>query len=116
MTKALRAGTNTALDTYPGDEPTLYQRLAHNPPLEEAFHPRLRAVAWPSRVRCGQDRLRTAVRAWAEPRRQTPMTYRRSRSSGAMARVFYLDVAVVHVPAGPIFLDCKDGGGIFEHF
>ncbi|GAA2354020.1 methyltransferase [Streptomyces violaceusniger] len=38
MTKALRAGTNTALDAHPGDEPTLYQRLAHNPPLEEVFH------------------------------------------------------------------------------
>ena len=38
MTKALRAGTNTALDTYPGDEPTLYQRLSRNPELEAVFH------------------------------------------------------------------------------
>lgn len=38
MTGALRAGTNTALDTHPGDEPTLYQRLAHDPQLEEVFH------------------------------------------------------------------------------
>jgi len=38
MTKALRAGTNTALEAHPGDEPTLYQRLARNPPLEEVFH------------------------------------------------------------------------------
>ncbi|MEU8877676.1 methyltransferase [Streptomyces javensis] len=38
MTSALRAGTNTALDEYPGDEPTLYQRLAHNPQREAVFH------------------------------------------------------------------------------
>ncbi|MEU2426355.1 methyltransferase [Streptomyces sp. NPDC007851] len=38
MTKALRAGTNTALDTYPGDEPTLYQRLSRNPEVEAVFH------------------------------------------------------------------------------
>ncbi|MFE3830832.1 methyltransferase [Streptomyces sp. NPDC059092] len=38
MTTALRAGTNTALAAHPGDEPTLYGRLAHNPPLEEVFH------------------------------------------------------------------------------
>ncbi|MGX1914093.1 methyltransferase [Streptomyces phaeochromogenes] len=38
MTRALRAGTNTALDAHPGDEPTLYQRLARNPPLEQVFH------------------------------------------------------------------------------
>ncbi|MFE2328284.1 methyltransferase [Streptomyces sp. NPDC059385] len=38
MTKALKAGTNTALDTYPGDEPTLYQRLSRNPELEAVFH------------------------------------------------------------------------------
>lgn len=38
MTTALRTGTNTALDAHPGDEPTLYGRLAHNPPLEEVFH------------------------------------------------------------------------------
>lgn len=38
MTTALRAGTNTALASYPGDEPTLYQRLARNPGLEAIFH------------------------------------------------------------------------------
>ncbi|MEW2620514.1 methyltransferase [Streptomyces sp. NPDC048106] len=38
MTKALKAGTNLALDTYPGDEPTLYQRLSRNPKLEAVFH------------------------------------------------------------------------------
>lgn len=38
MTSALRAGTNTALDAYPGDEPTLYQRLSRNPELEAVFH------------------------------------------------------------------------------
>ncbi|MGW1082014.1 methyltransferase [Kitasatospora sp. NPDC002522] len=38
MTGALRAGTNTALADYPGTEPTLYQRLAHQPELERVFH------------------------------------------------------------------------------
>ncbi|RSS82230.1 methyltransferase [Streptomyces sp. WAC06614] len=38
MTKALKAGTNTALESYPGDEPTLYKRLTHNPELEAVFH------------------------------------------------------------------------------
>lgn len=38
MTKALKAGTNTALDRYPGDEPTLYQRLSRDPELEAVFH------------------------------------------------------------------------------
>jgi len=38
MTTALRAGTNTALARHPGDEPTLYQRLAHDPDLEVVFH------------------------------------------------------------------------------
>jgi hypothetical protein len=38
MTTALRAGTNTALSRFPGDEPTLYQRLSRNPPLEAVFH------------------------------------------------------------------------------
>lgn len=38
MTTALRAGTNTALAAYPGDEPTLYQRLSRNPELEAVFH------------------------------------------------------------------------------
>ncbi|MEV0966505.1 MULTISPECIES: methyltransferase [unclassified Streptomyces] len=38
MSEALAAGTNTALDTHPGDEPTLYRRLAHDPELEAVFH------------------------------------------------------------------------------
>ncbi|WP_267244923.1 methyltransferase [Streptomyces sp. PR69] len=38
MTKALKAGTNTALDAFPGDEPTLYQRLSRTPELEAVFH------------------------------------------------------------------------------
>ncbi len=38
MTAALRSGSNTALAAYPGDEPTLYQRLAHVPAVEAVFH------------------------------------------------------------------------------
>ena len=38
MTTALKAGTNSALASYPGDEPTLYQRLSRNPALEAVFH------------------------------------------------------------------------------
>jgi hypothetical protein len=38
MTAALRTGTNTALSRYPGSEPTLYQRLSHDPGLERVFH------------------------------------------------------------------------------
>lgn len=38
MTAALRAGTNTALDAYPGAEPTLYQRLSRQPETEAVFH------------------------------------------------------------------------------
>jgi hypothetical protein len=38
MTQAIRSGTNTALDDYPGDAPTLYQRLAALPEVEETFH------------------------------------------------------------------------------
>ncbi|MEW2416965.1 methyltransferase [Streptomyces sp. NPDC046866] len=38
MTEALAAGTNTALDAHPGEEPTLYRRLAHDPELEAVFH------------------------------------------------------------------------------
>ncbi|WUI06095.1 acetylserotonin O-methyltransferase [Micromonospora sp. NBC_00421] len=38
MTEALRAGTNTALSRFPGDEPTLYQRLSRDPELEATFH------------------------------------------------------------------------------
>lgn len=38
MTEALRTGRNTALDDYPGDEPTLYQRLSRLPDIEAVFH------------------------------------------------------------------------------
>jgi hypothetical protein len=38
MTTALRTGTNTALDSYPGSEATLYQRLVHQPELEATLH------------------------------------------------------------------------------
>ncbi|MCX5195633.1 acetylserotonin O-methyltransferase [Streptomyces sp. NBC_00249] len=38
MSEALAAGTNTALAAHPGDEPTLYRRLSHNPELEGVFH------------------------------------------------------------------------------
>ncbi|MFD7629025.1 methyltransferase [Streptomyces sp. NPDC059851] len=38
MTEALAAGTNTALDAHPGEEPTLYRRLAHDPEREAVFH------------------------------------------------------------------------------
>ncbi|MFD4588383.1 methyltransferase [Streptomyces sp. NPDC058434] len=38
MSEALAAGTNTALAAHPGDEPTLYRRLSHNPELETVFH------------------------------------------------------------------------------
>lgn len=38
MTSALQSGTNTALASFPGTEPTLYQRLSHDPSLESVFH------------------------------------------------------------------------------
>lgn len=38
MSEALGSGKNTALDAHEGDEPTLYQRLSHNPALEAVFH------------------------------------------------------------------------------
>ncbi len=38
LTEAMQAGTNTALATHPGTEPTLYQRLAHQPELEAVLH------------------------------------------------------------------------------
>lgn len=38
LTGALRSGKNIALADYPGDEPTLYQRLSRNPGLEAIFH------------------------------------------------------------------------------
>lgn len=37
-TDAVRSGTNVALNAYPGSEPTLYQRLAHRPDLQEMLH------------------------------------------------------------------------------
>lgn len=38
MTSALREGTNTALAAYSGTEPTLYERLAHDPARQAIFH------------------------------------------------------------------------------
>jgi hypothetical protein len=38
MTSALRQGTNTALAAHSGTEPTLYQRLAHDPKRQALFH------------------------------------------------------------------------------
>ncbi|WBB53734.1 methyltransferase [Verrucosispora sp. WMMD573] len=38
LTAAMRDGTNTALDRYPGQEPTLYQRLEHSPATEAVLH------------------------------------------------------------------------------
>lgn len=37
-TTAMRAGTNTALDAYPGDGATLYERLARDPEKEAVLH------------------------------------------------------------------------------
>nr|BAU09319.1 methyltransferase [Streptomyces roseoverticillatus] len=37
-TQALRTGTNTALSAYPGEGPTLYDRLSHDPETEAAYH------------------------------------------------------------------------------
>lgn len=48
MTSALRKGTNTALAGYPGDEPTLYQRLGHDPELERVFHASMAAFSMSS--------------------------------------------------------------------
>jgi ubiquinone/menaquinone biosynthesis C-methylase UbiE len=38
MTEALRSGLNTALAAFPGAEPTLYQRLEHQPDLQAVLH------------------------------------------------------------------------------
>ncbi|MEV8635767.1 methyltransferase [Streptosporangium sp. NPDC051023] len=38
MTQALQAGTNATLSAHDGDEPTLYERLAHDAELEKIFH------------------------------------------------------------------------------
>lgn len=38
MTRALREGTNTALASFSGTEPTLYQRLGHDPEQQAIFH------------------------------------------------------------------------------
>lgn len=45
MTTALRAGTNTALSAFPGDEPSLYQRLAHQPEKQKLFHAAMSAFS-----------------------------------------------------------------------
>jgi O-methyltransferase domain/Dimerisation domain len=37
-TQALRSGENTALAAYPGTEATLYQRLEHQPELQDVLH------------------------------------------------------------------------------
>jgi SAM-dependent methyltransferase len=38
MTDALRAGTNTALDQYPGTGATIYERLSNDPAVEKILH------------------------------------------------------------------------------
>jgi hypothetical protein len=38
LTRALRAGTNTGLDEFPGEGHTLYERFAGRPELESLFH------------------------------------------------------------------------------
>ncbi|MBV8993335.1 MAG: hypothetical protein JO287_06450, partial [Pseudonocardiales bacterium] len=45
LTEALRAGTNTALAAFPGTEPTLYQRIAHDPEKERVFHAAMSAFS-----------------------------------------------------------------------
>ncbi len=83
MTAALRAGTNTALSAHPGDEPTLYGRLARNPPLEEVFHRAMTAFTLRSvdaligqpvfedvraaRARCGRRRRQHLGKAGRTP-------------------------------------------------
>lgn len=37
MDEAVRTYTNAGIKEFPGDEPTLYQRLAHNPGVEQIF-------------------------------------------------------------------------------
>jgi ubiquinone/menaquinone biosynthesis C-methylase UbiE len=43
--EALRANRNTGLAEFPGDEPTLYQRLAHDPALEKIFQDAMEAIS-----------------------------------------------------------------------
>jgi ubiquinone/menaquinone biosynthesis C-methylase UbiE len=43
--EALLANRNTGLAEFPGDEPTLYQRLAHNPALEKIFQDAMEAIS-----------------------------------------------------------------------
>jgi hypothetical protein len=38
MTSALRSGTNDGIAAHAGAEPTIYQRLAHEPDLHDVFH------------------------------------------------------------------------------
>jgi trans-aconitate methyltransferase len=45
LTDALRTGTNTALDAFPGTEPTLYQRIKHDPDKERIFHDAMSAFS-----------------------------------------------------------------------
>jgi len=48
MTTALITSTNTALAGYPGNEPTLYQRLGHDSDLERVFHASMAAFSMSS--------------------------------------------------------------------
>ena len=43
--EALLANCNTGLAEFPGEEPTLYQRLAHNPALEKIFQDAMEAIS-----------------------------------------------------------------------
>lgn len=43
--EALLANRNIGLAEFPGDEPTLYQRLAHNPALEKIFQDAMEAIS-----------------------------------------------------------------------
>jgi hypothetical protein len=45
MTTALRAGTNDALDALGGSEPTLYERLGHDPDLARIFYSAMSAFS-----------------------------------------------------------------------
>ncbi len=42
---ALRANKNVGLDVFDGEEKTLYERLAHNPPLEKIFQDAMQAIS-----------------------------------------------------------------------
>lgn len=43
--EALKANKNTGLDVFPGTEPTLYQRLAHQPALEQVFQRAMQSIS-----------------------------------------------------------------------